>query len=64
MNDVFVKLDTVYGVLQTLDIAPTRSNMEKLLQCLYGLQDIKKILSKEGATDGGGTEERTQTDPG
>ena len=64
MDNVFDKLDKVYGVIQTLDIAPTRSNMEKLLQCLYGLQDIKKILSKEGAADGEGTEERTQTDHG
>lgn len=57
-------VDKVYGIIQTLDIAPTRSNMQKLLQCLYCLQDIKKKLSEGGATDGGGAEERTQADPG
>ena len=52
------KLGAAYERLQTLDITPTLSNMEKLIQSLYDLKDIFNELEKEGAGDG-----RSETDP-
>ena len=60
MEGILEKLNTVYERLQTLDIQPTKRNMEKLLQCLYDMQDIKTQL--EGEKDAGTIEERTQAD--
>lgn len=51
------KLDACYQRIQTLEIVPTKGNMEKLLQTLYDLEEVFKELSKEGA-DNGGTENR------
>lgn len=47
------KLDACYKRLQTLDITPTLSNMEKLVQTLYELRDIYNELDKEGEADAG-----------
>ena len=50
-------LKACYDRLQGLEITPTVSNMETLLQTLYDLREIYRRL--EGAeTDG-----RTETDP-
>ncbi len=50
MDEIRVKIDTVYKRLQTLDIMPTLKNMEKLLQTLY---DLKDIYNEMGENDGG-----------
>lgn len=63
MEDVINDLNKVYERLQTLDILPTLANMEKLLQSLYDMKEIARKL-KEGATDGGGTENRPADNPG
>ena len=47
------KLNDVYERLQTLDIMPTKGNMEKLLQCLYDLRDIYNELERMEANNGG-----------
>lgn len=47
------KLNEVYERLQTLDIMPTKGNMEKLLQCLYDLRDIYNELERMEANNGG-----------
>lgn len=60
MEGILEKLNTVYERLQTLDIQPTKRNMEKLLQCLYDMQDIKTQLEVE--KNAGTIEERTQAD--
>ena len=60
MDVIREKLNTVFERLQTLDIQPTKRNMEKLLQCLYDMQEINKRL--EGAMNAGTAEERTKTD--
>ena len=46
------KLEAVYKRLQTLNILPTKENMEKLLQSLY---DIREVYNKlmEGKANGG-----------
>ena len=41
------KLEAVFDRLQTLDIKPTLTNMETLVQCLYDLRDVYDILTKE-----------------
>ena len=46
------KLDRCYKRLQELDILPTKSNMEKLLQTLYDLKEIYEELNKEGENVG------------
>lgn len=46
------KLEAVYNRLQTLDIKPTKTNMESLLRCLYDLQEVYKGLTKEAEPDG------------
>jgi hypothetical protein len=45
------KLEACFRRLQELDIKPTVTNMERLLQCLYDLRDIYNEL-KGGADDG------------
>lgn len=47
------KLNEVYERLQTLDIMPTKANMEKLLQSLYDLRDIYNELERMEANNGG-----------
>lgn len=51
------KLKACYERLQKLDVLPTRSNMEALLQTLYDLQEVYQGLERMG-TDG------TEADPG
>ena len=41
------KLEACFDRLQTLNIQPTQSNMEKLLQTLYDLKEVYEKL-KEG----------------
>ena len=48
------KLESCFNRLQSLDIKPTLSNMELLVQTLYDLREIYKEL---GENDGG-----TETD--
>lgn len=52
------KLEAVFDRLQTLDIKPTLTNMEILVQCLYDLRDCYDILTKEEQADG-----RAEIDP-
>ena len=52
------KIDACYKRIQTLDIMPTRDNMEKLLQTLYDLREVYKELNGEDDNDG-----RTAADP-
>ena len=47
------KLNDVYERLQTLDIMPTKGNLEKLLQSLYDLRDIYNELERTEANNGG-----------
>ena len=47
------KLNDVYERLQTLDIMPTKGNLEKLLQCLYDLRDVYNELERMEANNGG-----------
>ena len=46
-DDMKDKIKECFDRLQTLDIVPTISNMEKLLQTLYDLRDIYQSM-KEG----------------
>lgn len=41
------KLDACFKRLQTLDIQPTKDNMEALLQTLYDMQEVYKELGGE-----------------
>ena len=54
------KLEQCFDRLQSLNIAPTLDNMEKLIQTLYDLKDIYQELKEErnNASDG-----RTEADP-
>lgn len=47
MDEKMVKIGTAYERLQTLDIMPTRKNMEILLQTLYDLKDVYKKMEGE-----------------
>ena len=47
------KLEQCFERLQNLDIKPTLTNMEKLVQTLYDLREIYNEMSKEGEPDGG-----------
>ena len=55
------KINACYERLQQLNIAPTKGNMEILLQTLYDLKSVYEELSKEGerhdgpAADPGGS---------
>lgn len=51
------KMEECYRRLQTLDIKPTKNNMETLLQCLYDMKDIYDELERME------TDERAETDP-
>ena len=47
MDEIRVKIGTDYERLQTLDIMPTRKNMEILLQTLYDLKDVYNKMEEE-----------------
>ena len=51
------KLESCFERLQGLEIRPTLSNMEKLLQTLYDLRDIYNDLKEEEENG------RSATDP-
>lgn len=51
-------LERCFARLQDLDIKPTLTNMEKLLQVLYDLRTVYNELDKDGENDG-----RTAADP-
>lgn len=56
------KLEQCFERLQALDIKPTLSNMERLVQTLYDLRDVyNEIKSKEDA-ENAGTEGRPAVD--
>ena len=57
MEEILDTLNACYERLQTLQLSPTRHNMETLLQTLYDLQHIHTKLT-EGGNDG-----RTEIDP-
>lgn len=46
------KLEACFDRLQRLDIVPTLSNMERLLQTLYDLRDVYNEIKKAGESDG------------
>ena len=46
------KIEACFKRLQTLDIMPTLTNTEKLLQTLYDLREVYNELNKEGEKDG------------
>ena len=46
------KISACYERLQTLDIAPTLTNMEKLLQTLYELREVYNELEQRGDDNG------------
>ena len=45
------KIEACFERLQKLDIKPTLSNMELLVQTLYDLRDVYQSLEKEGEQD-------------
>lgn len=45
--DMKEKLEACFQRLQNLDIQPTLSNMEKLVQTLYDLREIYKELEED-----------------
>lgn len=47
MDEKRIKIGTAYERLQTLDIMPTRKNMEILLQTLYDLKDVYNKMEEE-----------------
>lgn len=47
MDEKMAKIGKAYERLQTLDIMPTRKNMEILLQTLYDLKDVYKKMEEE-----------------
>ena len=56
------KINDVYTRLQNLDIRPTKTNMETLLQSLYDLREVyNEITTKEDA-ENAGTEGRPAVD--
>lgn len=46
------KIEACFNRLQSLDIQPTLSNMEKLVQVLYDLREVYAELIKEDNSDG------------
>ena len=46
------KLKACFDRLQTLQLPPTKNNMETLLQTLYDLQEIYLALKEDDADDG------------
>lgn len=53
------KLEACFLRLQELDIKPTLSNMENLLQTLY---DLRGVYNELKARENDGTEDRTAAD--
>ena len=47
------KLAGCYERLQTIDIQPTKNNMEKLLQTLYDLEEIYQNIEERTEENGG-----------
>lgn len=47
------KIEACFERLQSLDIAPTLSNMEKLLKSLYDLREVYQELCTEGENHDG-----------
>lgn len=47
MDEKMAKIGKAYERLQTLDIMPTRKNMEILLQTLYDLKDVYNKMEEE-----------------
>ena len=45
------KIESCFRQLQSLDIKPTLTNMETLLQCLYDLRDAYNELKKGEGND-------------
>lgn len=60
MESMKEKLTACFDRLQTLDIAPTLGNMEKLVQTLYDLQEVYRELTEKEAKD---NERGAETDP-
>lgn len=52
MEEIKEKLNVCFERLQTLDIAPTLQNMEKLVQTLYDLRDVYNEIEKRCGDDG------------
>lgn len=52
MEEIKEKLNVCFERLQTLDIAPTLQNMEKLVQTLYDLRDVYNAIEKRCGDDG------------
>lgn len=46
------KLQAAFERLQTLQITPTLTNMEKLVVSLYEIREVYQELDKDGADDG------------
>lgn len=46
------KIAQAFDRLQTIEIKPTLTNMEKLLQTLYDLRDVYNELNKEEGANG------------
>lgn len=57
MEEILSKLNAIYERLQKLDILPTRTNMEKLLQTLYDIREVFNQLKEAEKND------RTTADP-
>ena len=53
MEEALNKLEVCFERLQSLDIQPTLTNMEKLVQTLYDLREVYETLG--GEKDGGST---------
>lgn len=45
-------IENCYNRLQTLDIQPTKGNIEKLLQTLYDLEEVYNKLKERKEEDG------------
>ena len=56
------KINAVYERLQTIDIMPTKGNLEKLLQSLYDLRDVYNDLERMEAHDDGEASDPEQRD--
>lgn len=58
MDELKEKIQGCFERLQKLELPPTVTNMEKLLQSLYDLREVYAKLERMGADD------RVETDPG
>lgn len=62
MKEILEKLEACFDRLQNLQIKPTLSNMEILVQTEYDLRDVyEKLKESEGKNNG--AEGRTKIDP-